>query len=124
MSTPVVAARPDADLADLARMMLSAHLTRIPILDDANRLVGLVSRRDLVRLLTRPDDDITIDVHRVLTDWYPGRPPTITVIDGEVTITDDQTHSVPDLVTALIRAVPGVIAVHRTARPVPGTPRP
>ncbi|CAO5177675.1 CBS domain-containing protein [Frankia sp. AiPs1] len=115
MSTPVVAARADADLADLARIMLSAHLTRLPILDDHNRLVGLVSRRDLVRLLVRADCDIADDVRQVLTDWYTELPPAISVTDGEVTLTGPAA-ALPDLLLALVRAIPGVIAVHLPAQ--------
>ncbi len=110
MSTPVVAARADADLADVARIMLSAQLTRLPILDDRDRLVGLVSRRDLVRLLTRPDSDIAADVRQVLADWYANVTPTVEVTDGEVVLAGPAA-AVPDLLRALIRAIPGVLAV-------------
>ncbi|WP_163549344.1 HPP family protein [Candidatus Frankia nodulisporulans] len=115
MSTPAVTARADADLADLARIMLSEHLTRLPILDDHNRLVGLVSRRDLVRLLARPDGDIADDVRQVLVDWYAEVPPAISVADGEVTLAEPAA-ALPDLLLALVRAIPGVIAVHLPAR--------
>lgn len=115
MSTPVVAARVDADLADLARIMLSAHLTRVPILDEHNRLVGLVSRRDLVRLLARSDSDIADDVRQVLTDWYAEAPPAIVVTDGEVTMIGPAVDP-PGLLIALIRAIPGVLAVNLPAR--------
>jgi CBS domain-containing protein len=114
MSSPVIAARADADLADVARIMLSAHLTRVPILDDRGRLVGLVSRRDLVRLLTRPDPDIAADVRQLLTDWSAEVVPTVAVTDGEVTLSGPEA-AVPDLLVALIRAVPGVIGVHAAA---------
>ncbi|MCM3882325.1 CBS domain-containing protein [Frankia sp. R82] len=116
MSTPVVTARADADLADLARIMLSRHLTRLPILDDHNRLVGLVSRRDLVRLLARTDADIADDVRQVLVDWCAEVPPAISVVDGEVTLAGPAA-ALPDLLLALIRAIPGVIAVHVPAQP-------
>jgi CBS domain-containing protein len=120
MSTRVVAARADTDLADLARMMLSAHLTRVPIVDEEGHLIGLVSRHDLVRLMTRPDADIAADVRRVLGDWYTGPPPSVTVTDGEILLADGE--AVPDLLVALLRAVPGVIGVRRTGRAELGTP--
>jgi CBS domain-containing protein len=122
MSTRVVAARVGADLADLARMMLSAHLTRVPVVDEDDRLIGLVSRHDLVRLMTRPDADIAADVHRVLADWYSGPPLAVTVADGEILLADDG-KAVPDLLVALIRAVPGVIGVRWAAPAEPGKTR-
>src|SRR4051794_29859972 len=54
MTPPVVAARVGTDTADVIRIMRSEHLTRIPVLDEDSRLVGLVSRSDLVKLLVRP----------------------------------------------------------------------
>jgi CBS domain-containing protein len=123
MTTPVVSARPDADLSDLARLMLSEHLTRVPILDDHDRLVGLVSRRDLLRLLTRPDSDIAEDVRRVVADWYAGPAPTVTVTDGEVTVSNGD-GPIPTLLTALIQAVPGAVAVRQAGRPEPEAARP
>src|SRR4051812_47548955 len=34
MTTPVIAARVDTDIADIAEIMLAAHVTRVPVLDD------------------------------------------------------------------------------------------
>jgi CBS domain-containing protein len=107
MSTRVIAATADAHLADIARIMLSAHLTRVPVLDDRGRLVGLISRRDLLRLLTRSDDEIMADVQELADEYGAGT--TVAVVDGEVTLSG----AVPalDALGTAIRAVPGVVAV-------------
>ncbi|MBA2323842.1 MAG: CBS domain-containing protein [Pseudonocardiales bacterium] len=43
---------PDDDLADLVAVMLKKGIRSIPIVDDG-RLVGIVSRRDVLRLVAR-----------------------------------------------------------------------
>ncbi|MGH3797888.1 MAG: CBS domain-containing protein [Pseudonocardiaceae bacterium] len=43
---------PDSDLTDLVSLMLEARIRSMPILDDG-RLVGIVSRRDVLRVVAR-----------------------------------------------------------------------
>lgn len=50
MSSPVHSTRPDAPIADLARQMERQRIKRLPVID-GGKLVGLVSRADLLRLL-------------------------------------------------------------------------
>ncbi len=53
MSTDLFTVRPD-DLVDLAASVMDwRHIRHVPVEDDAGRLVGLVSHRDLLRLLAR-----------------------------------------------------------------------
>jgi CBS domain-containing protein len=50
MVTPVITAAPEARVADMADLMVNHHIKRLPILRDG-KLVGIVSRADLVRAL-------------------------------------------------------------------------
>lgn len=50
MTEPPVTARPEDDLADVVSMMLDAGMRSVPIVDDG-RLVGIVSRRDVLRVV-------------------------------------------------------------------------
>ncbi len=55
MSTDLFTLQPE-DLIDMAASVMTwEHIRHIPVEDDAGRLQGLVSCRDLTRLLTRPD---------------------------------------------------------------------
>jgi len=50
MSRHVISVRDDADLRDVADILDSHRIKRVPVLHDG-RLVGIISRRDLVRAL-------------------------------------------------------------------------
>jgi CBS domain-containing protein len=113
MTTTVVCLPETADAADAAETMLTSGVRAVPIVDGA-KLVGIVSRRDLLRTLTRADDAIAAEVSARLTAYRrTGAPLRVQVEDGVVTITgrmhdDTERH----VVTALARTVPGVLRVH------------
>ncbi len=62
MSAPAVTARVDTPIAVAARRMEAERVTRLPVEDDLGRLVGIVTRGDLLRVFRRPDADIRRDV--------------------------------------------------------------
>jgi CBS domain-containing protein len=49
MTTAVVTVRPEATVADVARLMLDRHISGVPVVDDRERLVGIVTEGDLMR---------------------------------------------------------------------------
>jgi CBS domain-containing protein len=57
-----------ADIADVARMFVDEHLRSVPVLEHG-RMVGIVSRRDLLGVLGRPDDSIRADVLHLVEDY-------------------------------------------------------
>lgn len=59
-----------ADVADVARLFVDARLRSVPVLD-RGRLVGIVSRRDVLRTLIRPDEQLRTDLLR-LVERYSG----------------------------------------------------
>jgi CBS domain-containing protein len=62
MSAPAVTVMPDTAVAAAARLMESENVKRLPVVDALGRLVGIVSRVDLLRVYLRPDEDIRRDV--------------------------------------------------------------
>lgn len=48
MSTPVTAARPDTHIAQIVPLMADAGLHHLPVVDDAGRLVGMVTQSDVM----------------------------------------------------------------------------
>jgi len=57
MITPVVTASPDNSVPELADLLMRHHIKRLPILREG-KLVGIVSRADLIRALARTPDAI------------------------------------------------------------------
>jgi CBS-domain-containing membrane protein len=51
MSRDVVSVRPSATVDQVRAVLVSRRLKRVPVVDDAGRLQGLISRADLVREL-------------------------------------------------------------------------
>jgi CBS domain-containing protein len=121
MTTPVIALAPSADAADLAETMLGSDVRSIPIIEGAT-VIGIVSRRDLLRTLVRDDDAIRAEIVDRITDYKgPPGPWDVQVTDGTVLIVGDL-HDDGRAAVALARTVPGVSSVHLTGHPTP-TPR-
>jgi CBS domain-containing protein len=118
MTTPVIALGPSADAADLAQTMLGADVRSIPIVEGAT-VIGIVSRRDLLRTLVRDDDAIRSEVlHRIAAYRGPAGGWDVQVTDGAVLIIgnlDDDGRAA----VALARTVPGVGSVHLAAQHAP-----
>jgi CBS domain-containing protein len=86
MTTDVRTVDGTADLADVARLFVDDRLRSVPVLEHGV-LAGIVSRRDLLRTLVRPDEDIRTDVLR-LVEGYTGDLGAwnVAVTDGMATI--------------------------------------
>jgi CBS domain-containing protein len=75
-------------------------------------LVGIVGRRDLLRLLARDDEAIRAEIEEllgsdgVLSGWRAE------VDDGEVTLTGSGAPDSADAAQRLVRSVPGVVRTH------------
>lgn len=48
MTSEVISFRPDDNLADICQVIMSNPFRRVPVVDDDGRLVGLVSRKDII----------------------------------------------------------------------------
>jgi CBS domain-containing protein len=60
MTTDVQVLQPASDLYDAARVMRASGIRSLPVVD-AGRVVGVVSRSDLLRVLAREDDEVLRD---------------------------------------------------------------
>jgi CBS domain-containing protein len=114
MTSPVITTHPDASLASAARLMSDHHIRRLPVLDASGALIGIVSRRDLLRVFLRPDAEIGAEVHGVLTGVLLEDPHSVQVQvrDGVVTLRGSL-HE-PELIPAAVRLasdVDGAVAV-------------
>jgi CBS domain-containing protein len=128
MSTPPVTVRAQDSLAHSARLMAARHIERLPVLDEEDRLVGIVTRRDLLTVFLRPDEEIRRDiVKEVLVEslWLPPQAVGVGVEDGVVTLEGRLERESEVLVAGRMTArIDGVVAVrnHLTARFVDSAP--
>jgi CBS-domain-containing membrane protein len=127
MTSPVITTHPDASLASAARLMNDHHIRRLPVLDASGELIGIVSRRDLLRVFLRPDAEIGAEVHGVLTGVLLEDPHSVTVQvrDGVVTLRGSLRE--PELIPAAVRLasdVDGVVAVADELTSGPAEPAP
>lgn len=112
MTSPVTGMGPGTDLAVLTAALLEARQRSMPIVD-GSRLVGIVTRRDLVRVVGRDDDAIAMDVRHKLEIYGGPNRWNVQVSHGVVTIGDQfDDESDRHVATVLAEAVPGVVRAH------------
>ena len=51
MTSPAITVRPDTDVREAARMVDEKRIKRLPVVDDEGRLVGIVSRADMLKVV-------------------------------------------------------------------------
>ena len=62
MTTPAVTIGPDEPVTRAARLMYSRRVKRLPVTDADGRLVGIVTRSDVLSVFSRPDQDIRREI--------------------------------------------------------------
>lgn len=115
MTTPAITIRPEAGVAEAARTMHTTHVKRLPVVSADGRLMGVVSRVDLLGVYDRPDADIRTEIIRkvVESEYMLDRLAfTVTVESGVVTLAGPVSSG--DVALSLldrVRQIDGVIAV-------------
>jgi CBS domain-containing protein len=134
MTRPPVTIGPDEPVTHAARLMYSAKVKRLPVVGDDGKLIGIVTRSDVLSVYRRPDAEIHREINqeiilgKLLCD--PSRF-TVTVKDGVVTIegTPETAYTGHDIIND-VRHAEGVVAVRdrlsypadRPARTYPTNP--
>lgn len=113
MTSPAITVHESTDVADVAELMTSRRLKSVPVVDDAQRVVGMVSRSDLVRVRARSDDLLVQDLEALLAsighqDW------SVAVHDGVVGIEGPSTVLDRSIAEVAAQTVTGVVAVQVT----------
>lgn len=115
MTVPPVIAHADDTIVQAARTMAQRHVERLPVLDEEDRLVGIVTRRDLLRVFLRPDAQIREEVVKevlVRALWMSPLTVEVTVIEGVVTLTGHvERKSETAIAVSMTRQVDGVVGV-------------
>ncbi len=51
MTKKVFTLKGDTPISDVAKLMISRNINRVPVVDDAGKLLGIISRADLVKFM-------------------------------------------------------------------------
>lgn len=129
MTSPAVTIEASRTVAQAAALMIERGVNRLPVLD-GRRLVGIVTRADLVRAFARRDEEIAREIEEeVLLRTFGIAPENLSVVveGGEVALGGEvETDYVRESLVAFVARVPGVIAVRSrlTVREDSRLPRP
>jgi CBS domain-containing protein len=113
MTAPVVTIGPEATLVEAAKLMTGRNVKRLPVVD-ADGLVGIVSRADVLWVFLRPDNEIAEEIRTEVFQRLLLQEPTysVAVADGIVTLTGQlDRKSTVEIADRLVRAVDGVVDV-------------
>jgi CBS domain-containing protein len=127
---------PEATVTEAARVMLAHKVKRLPVVDDVGKLVGVVSRADLMSAFTIADDELADTVRNdVLKRVLLLDPASLDVVveDGVASISGEvPRRSDARILEELTRRLDGIVHVEtdltwelddtRTDRPRPNLP--
>jgi len=115
MSEPPVVVHAADTIVEAARTMAQRRVERLPVLDEEERLVGIVTRRDLLQVFLRSDAEIRDEVIEevlVRTLWLAPRTVEVSVVEGVVTLDGHmERRSETEIAVSMTRQIDGVVAV-------------
>jgi CBS domain-containing protein len=119
MTEPVVTVRPDAGVAEAAALMLERGVSHLVVVDRAERSVGVLSRRNLVSVFLKSDQEIKAEVEDLLARRLRGNRAEMAVIvqEGIVALETelDSDSLIADTIEE-IHEIEGVVAVRTLTR--------
>jgi CBS domain-containing protein len=130
MTSPAVTIGPDDTVEHAARLMYDRKVKRIPVIAQDGRLVGIISRTDILAVFDRTDAEIR---EEIMTQVIAGRSEpsyySVIVKDGVVTLQGNpETAAIGRDLISRSRHVQGVVAVldrlGYPVEPVPSRPGP
>ena len=115
MTAPAITIGSRQRISEAAALMTARKVNRLPVVDDG-RLVGIVSRADLVRAYVRSDGELTRTIREeVLLHilWLDPAQFTVIVTDGVASINGRvERRSTAEMIERTLAMVPGIIDVH------------
>jgi len=114
MTSPAITISPEASLPEAAAVMVDRRVNRLPV-ERGGKLVGIVSRADLVRAYLRPDEELLRVINEELirsTLWLDPGLLDVRVVHGVVYLGGTVDHrSTAEWLVALVRRLEGVVQV-------------
>ncbi len=114
MTSPAITIGPESSVAQAAGLMIDAGINRLPVVEDG-KLVGIVTRADLVRAFSRSDTVLEREIREdVLAGrlWLAPDAITVEVNQGEAMLSGGvESEADAQLVVEAVRGVPGIVTV-------------
>ena len=113
MTAPAISVGPEVSVSRAARMLEAARVKRLPVVNEQSRLVGIVSRRDLVRTYVRTDAQLQTSVREMLNAlWIDPATVAAECAAGVVRFTGHvDRRSTAEMIANVIRSTAGVVDV-------------
>ena len=115
MTSPALTIGPRRPLTVAANTMIERGVKRLPVVDDAGKLVGIVTRADLVRAFVRSDEAIEREIREDVIRrslWIEPDNLVVAVDAGEVRLAGEvETKAEAELIPEFVQRVPGVVSV-------------
>jgi CBS-domain-containing membrane protein len=115
MTAPAVTVGPDATVTEAAMLLHRHGIKRLPVVDPAGPLLGIVSRADLLKVFLRTDAEIAREIRcevLVRAMWMSPDTVIIKVRDGVVTLTGQlERRSLIPIAISLVYGIDGVVDV-------------
>ena len=113
MTSPPVTIGRDASAAEAAHRMHERRLKRLPVVDEAGHVLGIVSRADLLRAFLQGDDVVTEEVEAFAGKMLPDASTVRTVVSAGVVRLEGivELRSVARRLADRVRLLDGVVAV-------------
>jgi CBS domain-containing protein len=115
MTAPALTITSGRPLHEAAAIMTARRVNRLPVVDDG-RLVGIISRADLVRAYVRSDEELATTIRQdviLRVMWFDPALFTVLVKDGVVSISGRvERRSTAEMIEQSVRMVPGVVDVY------------
>jgi CBS domain-containing protein len=120
MSAPALTIGPRRPVTNAAAMMIEEGVNRLPVIDEEERLIGIVTRADLVRAFVRSDAEVEHEIREDVirrTLWLEPDTIVVQVENGEVRLGGEvETKSDAELIPTFVQRVPGVVSVRSKLR--------
>lgn len=115
MTRAVETIGPNTPLVEAAKVMVVREVKRLPVVDDSDRLVGIISRMDVVYAFTRPDEVIEDEIREDIVRRVLGLEPSkldVTVREGVVYLRGTMaTEAEARMLAEMARRLDGVLKV-------------
>jgi CBS domain-containing protein len=109
MTSLALTVNEETDLAEVTKVMIATGVKSLPVVDPGRRVVGVISRRDIVRTMARSDTEIEEQLTALFAslelDWQ------VSVDDGHVHVTGPLEAKDRSLALAAVSTVAGVVDV-------------